>query len=67
MAKTELGKLSKAESYNIYKNNIKLEEYLVSVNNNKHREALSRLRLSCRHPHNHKLLSVLGSFIKHVF
>ena len=47
--KTEIAKLSKAESYLQYKNDIRIEEYLTKVKNIKHRKAITRLRLSC-HP-----------------
>ena len=47
--KTEIIKLSKAESYVKYKDNINLEDYLVKIKNHKHRKALTRFRLSC-HP-----------------
>ena len=47
--KTEIVKLSKAESYLRYKNNIRIEAYLTKIKNVKHRKALTRLRLSC-HP-----------------
>ena len=42
-------KLSKAESYLLYKGDIRLENYLFKIKNIKHRKALTRLRLSC-HP-----------------
>ena len=47
--KTEIAKLSKAESYLLYKGDIRLENYLFKIKNIKHRKALTRLRLSC-HP-----------------
>ena len=47
--KTEIVKLSKAESYLRYKNSIRIEDYLTKIKNVKHRKALTRLRLSC-HP-----------------
>ena len=47
--RTEITKLSKAESYLLYKSDIRFESYLTKVKNVKHRKALSRLRLSC-HP-----------------
>ena len=47
--KTDIAKLSKAESYLQYKDNIRMEKYLTSLKNTKHRKALTRLRLSC-HP-----------------
>ena len=47
--KTEIAKLSKAESYLRYKDDIRIEEYLTKMKNIKHRKALTRLRLSC-HP-----------------
>ena len=47
--KSELIKLSKAESYSLYKNSTKLEKYLILTKNQKHRKAISRFRLSC-HP-----------------
>ena len=46
---TEIGKLSKAESYVKFKENITFENYLSIIENEKHRKALTRLRLSC-HP-----------------
>ena len=42
-------KLSKAESYSLYKNSTKLEKYSNLTKNQKHRKAISRFRLSC-HP-----------------
>ena len=42
-------KLSKAESYLKYKNDIRLEKYLLMIKNVTHRKALTRFRLSC-HP-----------------
>ena len=47
--KTEIAKLSKAESYLLYKGDIRLENYPFKIKNIKHRKALTRLRLSC-HP-----------------
>ena len=47
--KTEVAKLSKAESYLQYKFDVRLENYLVKIQNMKHRKAVTRLRLSC-HP-----------------
>ena len=46
---TEIRKLSKAESYKQFKENITFEKYLSIIENEKHRKALTRLRLSC-HP-----------------
>ena len=46
---TEIRKLSKAESYIRYKENIIFEKYITKLKNEKHRKALTRLRLSC-HP-----------------
>ena len=44
---TEIRKLSKAESYMQFKENINFEKYLAIIENEKHRKALTRLRLSC--------------------
>ena len=52
--RTEIAKLSKAESYLLYKSNISFENYLTDIKNVKHRKALSRLRLSCHPPYDRK-------------
>ena len=49
ISKDELNKLSKSESYRLYKVNTHLEKYLYVIKNNKSRRALARFRLSC-HP-----------------
>ena len=46
VSKTEVVKLSKAESYLKYKNDTRLEKYLCLVKNTKYRKALARFRLS---------------------
>ena len=47
--KTEINKLSKSDSYLLFKNHIKLEKYTWVIKNPTHRKALSRLRLSSHH------------------
>ena len=49
ISKVELGNMSKAESYRLYKSDTKVEKYLSVITNNRNRKALSRFRLSC-HP-----------------
>ena len=57
--KTDLLKLSKSESYRLYKSNICIDKYLDCVKNSKHRKALTRLRLSC-----HSLMIEKGRYQK---
>ena len=47
--KTEIAKLSKAESYLQSKGDIRFENYLIKIKNLKHRKASTCLQLSC-HP-----------------
>ena len=51
----ELSKMSKADSFSLFKSSIELEKYIWVVKNYRHRNALSRLRLSA-----HKLMIEKG-------
>ena len=42
ISKVELGNMSKAESYRLYKSDTKVEKYLSVITNNRNRKALSR-------------------------